>query len=105
MANPANSNPTQAAFQERAKAEQAKAKEAKDKILAIHKEREKWKPTPTQEENDLAVMGQNKLEKEPDGSPEEPSTLEGQTRHMESHGGAPYSTRHMGAPQQTRHHT
>jgi hypothetical protein len=47
----------------------AKNKEAHDKILAAHKEMEKWKPTPTQEENDLAALGQMKMEKEPDGSP------------------------------------
>lgn len=30
-----------------------------------------WKPTPTQEENDLAAMGINVMDKELDGSPED----------------------------------
>jgi hypothetical protein len=30
-----------------------------------------WKPTPTQEENDLAAVGEHVLDKEPDGSPME----------------------------------
>lgn len=33
------------------------------------------KPTPTQEENDRAAMGEHVVEKEADGSPEEESTV------------------------------
>ena len=46
------------------------------------------KPTPTQEENDLAAMGEHIIEHEPDGSPEEAPHPEQQpghkTRAMES---------------------
>lgn len=36
-------------------------------------ERTKGKPTPTQEENDRAKMGEHVVDKEPDGSKEEPA--------------------------------
>jgi len=36
---------------------------------------ETWKPTPTQEECDLAAMGMHVMEKEPDGSPEDPTSI------------------------------
>lgn len=36
-------------------------------------ERTKGKPTPTQDENDRAKMGEHVVDKEPDGSKEEPS--------------------------------
>ena len=58
----------------------AKSKEAQTKILAEHKEREKWMPTPTQEENDAAAVGQGPVEKKPDGSPVE----ETPTKQMEA---------------------
>jgi hypothetical protein len=44
------------------------------------------KPTPTQEENDRAALGEHVVEKEPDGSPEETSQAQdarGHVRHTE----------------------
>jgi hypothetical protein len=38
------------------------------------------KPTPTQEENDRAMEGEHVLQKEADGSPEEPSSVEATTK-------------------------
>ena len=35
-------------------------------------EKTQGKPTPTQEENDRAAMGEHVVDKEPDGSPEQP---------------------------------
>jgi hypothetical protein len=63
--------------------ELAKSKETRDKILAEHKEREKWMPTPTQAENDAAAMGHPVAEKKPDGSPVE-LTPEQQQKQMEA---------------------
>ena len=40
-------------------------------ILAEHKARSKWTPTPTQEENDQVALGVQDVEKKPDGSPVE----------------------------------
>jgi hypothetical protein len=54
-------------------AEQRKTREAADKERAEKGGVESSKPTPTQEENDLAAMGVHVLEKEPDGSDEQPS--------------------------------
>ena len=54
------------------------------------------KPTPTQEENDLAAMGEHVIEHEPDGSPPDPGTNQPaplSTRSMESKPGGDYQTR------------
>ena len=56
------------------------------------------KPTPTQEENDLAAMGEHVIEHEPDGSPPDPGTnqpapLGTTTRAMESKPAGDYQTR------------
>ncbi len=48
------------------------------------------KPTPTQEENDLAAVGVHLDEHEPDGSPPE---NEPTTKAMQGGRGAPYQTR------------
>ena len=70
--------------QSKAQQEQlAKSKEQHDKILAEHKEREKWMPTPTQEENDQAALGVGPVQKKPDGSPVE-LTPEQQQKQMEA---------------------
>jgi hypothetical protein len=54
-----------------------KAVEADKKLLeqsrAEYASRTKGKPTPTQEENDLAVCGAHILEHEPDGSDPDPN--------------------------------
>jgi hypothetical protein len=52
------------------------------------------KPTPTQEENDLAAMGEHVLEHEPDGSPpDDPNAPTTKTRAIESKPGGDYQTR------------
>lgn len=54
------------------------------------------KPTPTQDENDRAVLGEHILEHEPDGSPVEEANSPdpyGRTRMMEAGKGSPYQTR------------
>lgn len=61
-------------------------KKASDKSRADYQSRMKGKPTPTQEENDLAMCGAQFIEHEPDGSDLDPGggppTLE--PRHMEA---------------------
>ena len=70
-----------------------------------------WKPTPTQEENDLAAVGEHVMEKEPDGSPleqppPEPPPEGGATKARETKpapaAGGSYSTR-TAAPAPTKH--
>jgi hypothetical protein len=73
-----------AAAKQRTDDEKKRAEEAKKKLGEERKAREEAskasakeglpasKPTPTQEENDLAVMGCNVMEKEDDGSGPEP---------------------------------
>jgi hypothetical protein len=75
-----------------------RGKEIKERSLKQQKDMTGWKPTPTQEENDLAAVGQHVMDKEPDGSPEEPVTAEfapsGTTsRQMEGSRGRGYETR------------
>jgi hypothetical protein len=79
----AENNGTEAA---RAQLEADKA--ARDRSRQEYEERMKGKPTPTQEENDLAVLGTHVMEKEPDGSPSEPNTKQSQAL-----GGGGYLTR------------
>jgi hypothetical protein len=85
-----------------AEAQLAKSNAQRDAILAENKEREKWMPTPTQEENDAAAMGMHP-EKKPDGSPvehspEQQAAKKDETRHMEAKKpeGGSYSTRSAG---------
>lgn len=53
---------------EAARRQLALDKEAREKTAAEYNERMKGKPTPTQEENDLAALGAHQHEKEHDGS-------------------------------------
>ena len=76
----------------------AEGKEAKEKIVAAAKERDKWRPTPTQEENDLAKLGQTVMNKQDDGSGPDPYAA----RAMEAGHGAGYQTRTM-TPHERRH--
>jgi hypothetical protein len=68
-----------------------KAVEADKKVLersrAEYAERSKGKPTPTQEENDLAMHGAHILEHEPDGSDPDPANkpLEHRPQHQDRH--------------------
>jgi hypothetical protein len=61
---------------------------ARDKANEAHaKMASGVKPTPTQEENDLAALGVHLMEHEPDGSPEqnEPQTKQAEeTKHSEA---------------------
>jgi hypothetical protein len=50
----------------------AEGKEARAKMLADAEARQQGKPTPTQEENDRAKLGEHVMEKEDDGSGPEP---------------------------------
>lgn len=76
---------------EAAKRELEDGKKLKEQIRAEHEKRAKWKPTPTQEENDLAACGVHVLEKEEDGSGPDPNLSH--TKHMEAATPAPYRTR------------
>ena len=66
--------------------EQRKAREASDKERAEKGGVESSKPTPTQEENDLAAMGVHVMDKEPDGSDEQPSPEAQMAEHEAQHG-------------------
>jgi hypothetical protein len=66
-----------------AEAALAKSNAQKAEVLAAQVEREKWMPTPTQEENDAQAMG-TPIEKKPDGSPVEETPEQTKTRQMEA---------------------
>jgi hypothetical protein len=78
-------------------------REARDKAGKEHaKMASETKPTPTQEENDLAAMGVPVTEHEPDGSPPDPHNIpqDKQGRHEPTHkqaearpAGSGYNTR------------
>ena len=76
-------NPATAAATTTAEAQIAKSNEQREAILAENKEREKWNPTPTQEENDKAAMGMGIADKKPDGSPIEPTAEQQQQEQQE----------------------
>ena len=57
---------------ETAKKKLAEERKVSDKVKADFAERAKGKPTPTQEENDLAALGAHITEHEPDGSDPDP---------------------------------
>jgi hypothetical protein len=83
---------------EAAKKAVADDKKLSDKSRAEFVERTKGKPTPTQEENDLAVCGAHILEHEPDGSDPDPNvkSLEADKSHAKPQS---YQTRaHEPAP-------
>lgn len=75
---------------EAAKKQLAAERELSEKSRQEFAERMKGKPTPTQEENDLAVLGAPVFEKEDDGSGPDPNI-----RHAEPRPGAggSYQTR------------
>jgi hypothetical protein len=56
-----------------ARAQLATDKAARAKSQQEYEERMQGKPTPTQEENDLAALGAHVMEKEPDGSAPDPN--------------------------------
>lgn len=68
---------------------------AREKVAAAVAERAKGRPTPTQEENDLAALGAHVLKHDDDGSGPDPDVV---ARHMEAgSGAAPYQTRQAAA--------
>jgi hypothetical protein len=73
---------------ERLEQDRAVLKHAREQFA----ERTKGKPTPTQEENDLAALGAHILEHDDDGSGPDPFNAL-PTRHMEGKPGGGYETR------------
>lgn len=75
-----------------AKKAAADEKEKRDKARAEQQEKlAKQTPTPTQEENDRAAMGEHVTEHADDGSGPDPNA----TRHVEGKPGGGYATRSM----------
>jgi hypothetical protein len=83
-------------------------KEAAAKSRAEAEEKlSKGKPTPTQEENDRAMMGEHIMEHEDDGSGEDPNPT-AQARHnkqVEGLGKGEYKTREMKSEHRLTHTT
>lgn len=73
----------------------AEEQKVTDRIKADAAARLKGKPTPTQEENDLAALGQSFVgqEHEPDGSDLDPNVRQVEGRHLEHSRGGGYQTR------------
>ena len=85
---------------EQAKKQYEEEKKVTEKVRADSAARLKGKPTPTQEENDLAALGAHILEHESDGSDPDPGLTPAATKHLEASQSRPqtYQTR-----QQTAH--
>jgi hypothetical protein len=83
---------------EAAKKKLAEERKVSDKVKADFAQRAKGKPTPTQEENDLAALGATFTEHEPDGSDPDPNV-----RHVEAEKPGGYQTRHQTAAPQAQH--
>jgi hypothetical protein len=77
---------------EAAKKRLAEERELQEKSRAEYAERQKGKPTPTQEENDIAALGGHVLEHEDDGSGPEPGVQTRQSEAKRPSGGG-YQTR------------
>jgi hypothetical protein len=69
---------------EQAKKTIAEERKVAEKSRAEFAERTKGKPTPTQEENDLAMHGVHILEHEDDGSGPDPFNNRTENRHVEA---------------------
>jgi hypothetical protein len=80
---------------EAAKAQLAASQEAQAKTREGQEAAAGSKPTPTQEENDLAKLGAYVPEHEPDGSPEQPPGPQAkqETRHLGADRPGGYQTR------------
>ena len=75
---------------ENARKQLAESRKETERMKGDYKERSKGRPTPTQEENDMAALGAHIHRHEDDGSGPDPYT----TRHMEARpGGGEYRTR------------
>jgi hypothetical protein len=68
---------------ENAKKQLAEERKVTEKSRAEYAQRTKGKPTPTQEENDLAVLGAHITEHEDDGSGPDPHHVE-KTKQLEA---------------------
>ena len=79
----------------------AAEREAREKARE-ERDKKRGRPTPTQEEADLAALGAHP-ELSPDGSPEEKPAGH-QTRHMEPASGGGYQTR-QSTPQPNKAHS
>lgn len=79
-----------------AEAQLAKSNAQKADVLAQQVEREKWMPTPTQDENDKAAMGQASAKK-PDGSPVELTAEQQAEEQKKQRQQGSETTRHMEA--------
>lgn len=83
-------------------------KALKERSMKEYEERTKGKPTPTQDENDRAKMGEHVVEKEHDGSEEQPDNsgpgaVKKTSEATPSSGAAGYQTRQSTpAPSSTR---
>jgi hypothetical protein len=72
----------------------ADERQAREKAHAEHRDAlGDVKPTPTQEENDLAASGVHVIDKEPDGSPPDPGIMQGAP--LGSTAGHTTTTRHI----------
>jgi hypothetical protein len=76
----------------------ADGKEAVERSRAEYAERMKGKPTPTQEENDLAAEGAHILEHEHDGSGEDPHAQVRKTSEAKRPASGQYQTRQATPP-------
>ena len=86
---------------EQAKKTYESEKKLSDASKATYESKMKGKPTPTQEENDLAACGAHILEHEADGSDLDPNNFSSLTQDTSKSMGAakpqPYQTRHASA--------
>lgn len=64
---------TQSQTNEAAKRSLEQSQAAAEKTRTDQEAAARGKPTPTQQENDLAALGAHVVDKEPDGSPEQPA--------------------------------
>jgi hypothetical protein len=71
----------------------AEEREASEKSRQEYLDRAKGKPTPTQEENDLAALGAHLVEKEEDGSPPDPNVRQTKQSEPNKPAGGGYQTR------------
>lgn len=87
---------------EAGKQELEAGKKAKEESMAEFAKRTQGRPTPTQEENDRAALGEHISQHEADGGEPDPGDVS--TRHMTSHTGGGYQTRQAkpAAPPQHR---
>jgi hypothetical protein len=98
---------TQEQLSESSKKELERGRQAREKSLEQYSERTKGKPTPTQEENDRAALGEHIPQKEYDGSGPDPYEQErpnayGVTRATEAQPAGTYQTRQQ-QPHQRQH--